>query len=47
MYAEWPSIEDEVLNKSSSVLHNYPSTVGRDVAKSVVNSLFTNTSSMV
>ncbi|CAK8674449.1 unnamed protein product [Clavelina lepadiformis] len=39
MYSEWPSIENEVLEKCRSVLHTYPSSVGRDVAKSVVNSL--------
>nr|CAB3265419.1 ral GTPase-activating protein subunit beta [Phallusia mammillata] len=43
MYAEWPSIEKEVLDleKCRSVLHSYPSFVGRDVARSVVLSLST------
>uniref|UniRef100_H2ZQ54 Rap-GAP domain-containing protein n=1 Tax=Ciona savignyi TaxID=51511 RepID=H2ZQ54_CIOSA len=38
MYEEWVSLENEVLDllKCQSVLHSYPSNVGRDVAKSVV-----------
>ena len=42
MYAEWPSIEKEILGKCRSVLHTYPSSVGKEVAKSVVGSLFSN-----
>ena len=45
MYAEWPSVKDEVLGKCRSVLHNYPPTVGKEVAKSVVTCLFNNTGS--
>jgi len=46
MYSEWPSIEEEILGKCRSVLHTYPQSVGKEVAKSVVSSLFSNTTSM-
>lgn len=41
MYSQWTSVENEVrdLGKCTSVLLNYPPSVGRDVAKSVVPSL--------
>ena len=42
MYAEWPSIEDDVVGKCQSVLHSYPPAIGKDVAKTVINSLYVN-----
>ena len=44
MYEDWLDIESEVLDfdKCRSVLHTYPSHVGKDVAKSVIASLCIN-----
>lgn len=46
MYADWASLQDEIqFDKTNrSVLHKFPSAVGRDVACSVVRHISQNLS---
>ena len=46
MYADWASLQDEIKfdKANKSVLHKFPSIVGRDVACSVVKTIAQNLS---
>ena len=49
MYAEWASLQDEIQCSQGcqSVLHRFPSTLGRDVSLTVVKCIASNLSSAV